>query len=352
MNVCIKGDIDCLMEKGTLEIEKLRNKKILLLGSTGMILSYMGMFLAKLNKQYELNIVLYLHGRNLEKIRRIYGSIIDRKNVFDICFDLTKEFPIDINVDYIIHGASPAGTKMFLEKPVETIISNVYGVKNSLDYARIYGSKVCFLSSTAIYGNTNKCRIAENDYGIVDPLDERACYMESKRLAEQLCYAYNKEYGIKAYIARIPYTYGPTYDLKNDVRALPKFIKSIIENRNIELFDDSVELQYTYVADIVTAILYILHNGVSGEAYNVCGTNCMNMQEILEKLLIYTDGKSCSKIILKKKDKNYYFGDKTSINLIAMDNRKLENLGWKECCPFSFGLRQTISGIYERLVSK
>lgn len=348
MSLIIYEDMQYLSEKYISIFSELENKKILLTGSSGMIMSYMAEFLVHLSHKYSLNIKLYLHGRNLVRMKQRHKDILDYDNVVLLSFDLLNPLDIDINFDYIIHGASPAGTKSFLENPVGTILPNVYGIKNILDFAKTHNSKVCFFSSNAIYGNVDKKTISENDYGIVDPLSDRACYIESKKLAEQLCIAYYKQYGVKTTIARIPFTYGPTYDLQTDTRALPRFIRNIIEDKDIEIFEDSTLLQYTYVADVISAVLYIILNeNAIGQAYNIATSATMDMQQII-KTLISIDKCIKSKLILKEDKDNYYFKKDKNINLSMIDNKKLKMLGWKEHYNFESGLRRPFLGIQEK----
>ena len=209
----IYEDMEYLAEKHLTCFSQLENKRILITGSTGMIMSYMSEFLVRLNKKYKLNMIIYLQGRNKEKLYKKHRAICLEENVFLVDFDILNKIPDDISFDYIVHGASPAATKYFLEQPVDTILPNVNGLMNMLNYAKNVnsgGTKVVFCSSNVIYGKVNSAAITENDYGIIDILGERSCYVESKRMGEQLCVAYHRQYGIFANIVRVPYTYGPT----------------------------------------------------------------------------------------------------------------------------------------------
>lgn len=351
MNKVIYKDMEKICEKHINCFSQLKDKSILLIGSTGNILSYMSEFLVALNLKYELGIKLYLHGRNLKNLKEKHSNILDKKDVFLINFDLIKEIPKKIHFDYIIHGASPAATKFFLETPVDTILPNVYGMKNVLDYAREnISTKVIFLSSVAIYGNVGVHEIRENDYGYINPLLERSSYSESKRLTEQLCVAYHRQYNVNVNIARIPYTYGLMYDLKNDNRALPRFIKQILKNKDIDVFEDEALLQYTYVADVVSGLIYILLNGkpLPDGVYNISAKEQVNMYDMLKIMIEAIDTKS--KIILKKDD--YYFKNNKEINFSKINSDKLKSLGWKQMYDINTGLRQMMLGINENIKEK
>ena len=344
----IYEDMEYLAEKHLTCFSQLENKRILITGSTGMIMSYMSEFLVRLNKKYKLNMIIYLQGRNKEKLYKKHRAICLEENVFLVDFDILNKIPDDISFDYIVHGASPAATKYFLEQPVDTILPNVNGLMNMLNYAKNVnsgGTKVVFCSSNVIYGKVNSAAITENDYGIIDILGERSCYVESKRMGEQLCVAYHRQYGIFANIVRVPYTYGPTYDLEIDQRAIPRFMQCLLDNKDVEMFQDNTVIQYTYVGDVICGILYALLYGKPGSqgAYNICSENNINMYEFVD--LMRKNCLNTSKIIIK--EENYFIKNK-ELNFTTIDNEKLKKLGWKEEYDYSLGIKQMMNGISER----
>ncbi len=346
----INQDMKHIIREGVLDPELLRNKRFLLLGSTGMILSYAARFLAEMNEEYSLNMRIVLQGRSIERLRMRHNTIKEKPGISFEVFDISTGIPDKIFVDYVIHGASPANGVFFLEKPVDTISPNVRGAISVLEYAKDKGVQVLYMSSTAIYGDVRSLGIqyiSEHDYGIVNPLESRASYYESKRLGEQLCNAYNRQYGVEVCIARIPYTYGPCYDLSEDSRIFPRCIKKIITGKDIELFHEDKLLQYTYVGDVVSALLICLLRGESGEAYNVCRMDGMSMENMVMTMASFMPENARSKVIVKENDDSYYFKNKKTVNLQWMSNLKLESLGWKSCFSFNYGLRQTIQGIKE-----
>lgn len=340
INKIIFEDMEKISENHANILMKLKNKSLLLIGSTGTILSYMAEFLCALNKKHDLNLQIYLHGRNINKLKIRHKNILENENVFLLEFDLLKDFPINKKFDYIIHGASPAATKYFMEMPVDTILANVIGMNNVLKYISKFGGKALFLSSNAIYGKSDKKIITEDTYGLVDPLGNRSCYVEAKRLTEQLCAAYVKQYKVNACIARVPFTYAPNYNLVEDTRALPRFIKKIINNENIEMFKDDAKIQYTYVGDVINGFIYILLKGMNlpEGVYNVCSSDCMKMENMVKIMLDIVESKS--KLIVKNED--YYFKNNKEIDFTFVDNKKLKSLGWKEEFDFFSGLTQTV----------
>ena len=127
--------------------------------------------------------------------------------------------------------------------------------------------------------------IAEGDFGREDPLAPRACYGESKRLAETLCQAYHTQYGVDARIARISHCYGPGMRL-DDGRAISDLLADVLHNRDIQLDSDgSASRPFCYVSDTVLGLFHILFRGEAGHAYNVGETQETSILELAEKLI-------------------------------------------------------------------
>ena len=163
-------------------------------------------------------------------------------------------------------------SKAFVQKPVETIETTIWGTNNLLKFAQETGIKgMVYLSSLEVYGTTdfNLPEISEESYGYIEPLDPRSSYSEGKRMAECLCSAYFHEYGLPVKIVRLTQTFGPGVDY-NDNRVFAQFARSIIEKRDIILHTKGETVRdYCYSRDAIAAIFTVLIKGEEGEAYNV-----------------------------------------------------------------------------------
>ena len=157
-----------------------------------------------------------------------------------------------------------------MESPVETIATIVDGTRNVLELARTARlGKVVFLSTMEVYGAPTSDPVAEGDFGVLDPAAVRSSYPEAKRLAENLCAAYAKEFGVDVTIARLTQTFGPGV-VRGDTRVFAQFAEAVLEKRDIVLHTEGRTARcYCYIDDAVSAILTLAAKGAPGEAYNV-----------------------------------------------------------------------------------
>ena len=191
---------------------------------------------------------------------------------------LIGSFPIpdEEEYDFIIHLASNADPRSYALYPAETIITNMTGTLNVLNYARRHpGCRVLFTSTFEVYGEIpDRTSLSEEDYGLIDYNQIRSGYPESKRTAELLVRSFVEEYGADAVIARLSSIYGPTMT-KGDNKAAAQFIRRAAAGQDIVLKSKGNQRRsYCYVADACAGILTALRRGKAGEAYNVCNPAC------------------------------------------------------------------------------
>ena len=199
-------------------------------------------------------------------------SMLDREEKFhfieyDITNDLeilVKEKKLPEQIDEIYHLACIASPSIYKKYSIETLNTNFIGTMNVLKLALKTGSKVLFTSSSEVYGNSLVHPQPETYYGNVNPMGERGCYDEGKRIGETLMYEYRKKHGIDTKVVRIFNTYGPYMDL-NDGRVIPNFIKNIIENKPLIIYGDGNQTRsFCYCTDIINGIRAMMRSNESG----------------------------------------------------------------------------------------
>jgi nucleoside-diphosphate-sugar epimerase len=186
--------------------------------------------------------------------------------------------PADMgDFQFIIHAASIASPMYYRRYPIETMDSNINGLRNLLDYSLAQKEKgtpvegFLFYSSSEIYGDPLPEHIpTPEDYrGNVSCTGPRACYDESKRFGETLCVNFAQQHELQITMARPFNNYGPGLKI-TDGRALPDFARDVINGRDIALFSDGTPKRtFCYSSDAITGYYKVLVKGRKGEPYNI-----------------------------------------------------------------------------------
>jgi len=175
------------------------------------------------------------------------------------------------NVDIVVHMAGLASPAQYKKYPLETIDVACSLTRTLLEKCVEWKSKFVFFSSSEIYGNPSPDNIPTmEDYkGYVSCQGPRACYDESKRMGETLCYVFNKYYGIHTNIIRPFNIYGPGMG-KYDYRMIPNLMRAAVTNAELNIYGSGVQTRtFCYLDDAIEGIILVLKNGGSGETYNI-----------------------------------------------------------------------------------
>ncbi len=202
----------------------------LVTGASGLIGSCVVDVLSAANLFFHKHLEIYAMGRDAEKLNRRFGITPD---VHCVVQNVTDAISIE-GINYIIHAASNADPISYAKFPVETILTNVVGAKNVLDYCKTNKTRVLLTSTFEVYGKLDQDTYGENEYGLIDLGLLRSCYPESKRTAEMLSKSYYDEYGVDCVIARLASIYGPTMQT-NDSKAHAQFLRNALAGKRIVL---------------------------------------------------------------------------------------------------------------------
>lgn len=328
-----------------IDFTNLKNKKILITGACGLICSYLIDLLIYANEFYNQNIKIYALSRNEQKLKARFKNYSDKEYFIPIIKDVRNNLDIE-EVDYIIHGASNATPRLYIEDPVGTMNSNYLGMLNILNLAKKNNSKVLFISSGDIYGKIadNITLCTESDYGYIDILDTRASYSMSKRATETLCISYKEQYNLNVGIVRPAHIYGPTFT-NTDNRAVSDFLRNVTNNEDIIMKSNGSSVRsYCYVGDTVVGILKVLLSGENGKAYNISNENNIISIKELAEIIAKKAGKKLI-IQLPKDEINKKIDNNVKIIKFSSDN--LKKLGWECLNDIETGIEKSINIIQE-----
>ena len=324
------------------------NKTVFVSGAYGMLASYIVFMLSFLYREKGINVKVIAQGRSENKAINRFSDVWNDNNFVYCSKDIVKDILLDIEADYFIHAAGLTDPRVYSVYPVEVIEPNTIGTYNLLSLAKKrHANGFLFFSSGDVYGKVDESiGIDETTIGRVDPIDEHACYGESKRLGESLCAAFYREYGIRTCSARIAHTYGPTMDIIHDSRVFSSFMKCAIEGKDIEILSDGLSKRsFCYIADAVAAFFIILLDGKGGEVYNVCNSQEFLSVRELADVVASISKKGKPKIIYAdRKDSDPYLESRDNKSNRFIE-KKLMMLGW-EC---EFDCRKGFKRVYDYL---
>lgn len=301
-------------------INQLKGKSILITGATGLLGVYLIDALMALG-----DIKIVAVGRSKLTAQSRLGEYYDNPLFHFIEQDVCQPFPDDIHVDYIIPGASNTHPLAYSQYPIETIMINVKGAEHALELACRCHATVLYMSTVEVYGNALSDELFTEDYnGKLSLSTSRSCYTESKRVSEALCQSYIAERGVDVKIVRLSRIFGPTM-LESDSKASSQFIKRALANEDIVLKSRGDQyFSYTYVADAVTAMLYVMLHGKCGEAYNISNEHCdVHLRDFAQMCAEYND----KTVVFDLPSEVEQKGFSIAMNAI-LDNSKLKALGF------------------------
>lgn len=346
-NAIIKGDLENIYGRN-LPWDRLKNSTVFITGAYGMLASYVMYLLLYLNEYHNMGIHIIAAVRSREKFVQRFGK--SAENDFVTIYTEPLEAPISVEgpVNYIIHAASLASPQYYAVCPVDVIKPNVLGTYQLLELAAKKKSKGYLLFSTGdVYGQVNQTGpICEDSLGVLDPLDIHSCYGESKRLAETMCYAYFKQYGVPTKMLRLWHTYAPTMDIENDPRVFASFMNDLIHGEDIVMKSDgTAHRAFCYVADAVAAFFAVLFFGKGGEAYNICNSSeFCSIKQLADRIISLRKDISL-KVIIKERPADDNYIENLRANLNPPSDEKLRQLGWHP----EYTVEQGFSRVYEFL---
>lgn len=337
-------DLQYIENCPSIDWEQFRNKSVLITGATGLIGSWLVNTLTHVSKKKDLHCAVYAQIRNMEKARRMLDDCDSIGFVVGNIETLKEE---DTQFDFIFHCASPTDSRMMVNQPVDVIRAALLGTMNMLEVARRDHSTFIYLSSMEVYGTPSTDeKIAENHSSNLNQMEVRSSYPESKRMCENLCVSYHKQYEVPARVVRLTQTMGPGIQY-NDRRVFAEFARCAIEGSNIVLkTKGETRRNYLYTADAASAILTVATRGEDGQAYNAANEDTYCSIYEFAQMVAHDIAEDLIKVVIEETNDIQKFGFAPTLKM-NLDTAKLRSLGWKAGYSLQDALERTIEAMKE-----
>ncbi|MDR7521394.1 MAG: SDR family oxidoreductase [Armatimonadota bacterium] len=186
------------------------------------------------------------------------AHLLDHPRFRFVHCDVSEALRIEGPLDAVLHFASPASPRDYLELPIHTLRVGAYGTHNALELARATGARFLLASTSEVYGDPLVNPQPETYWGNVNPISPRGVYDEAKRFGEAMTMAYHRYHGLDTRIVRIFNTYGPRMRA-TDGRVISNFIVQALRGEPLTVHGDGTQTRsFCYLDDMIQGILAVL----------------------------------------------------------------------------------------------
>jgi UDP-glucose 4-epimerase len=231
--------------------------------------------------------------------------------------------------DVVFHLAAAVGVRLIVEEPVRTLVTNIQGTENVLDYCNEFGKRVLIASTSEVYGDRREPEaLTEDSRRLYGPTTARRwAYAESKALDEFLALAYHQERGLDAVIVRLFNTVGPRQSGQYGM-VIPRFVSAALAGRALEIFGDGTQTRcFCHVQDTIRALSGLMESGQAGEIYNVGSTERVSINELAQRVLTLTE--SGSELVRVPYDEVYGQGIEDMLHRQPSTEKIAGAIGWQ-----------------------
>ena len=298
--------------------------KYLITGGAGFIGSYLTeSLIARGDKVVILDNLSTGSSKNLEKLKDNvefnYGDILDQNLVRQLVADS----------DHVVHLAAALGVLNIVNKPLDSLKTNLHGTELVLDACDKYKIPVLVASTSEIYGKNDKVPLSEEDDRIIGhPLKSRWSYSEAKAVDESLAYFYYLENQLPIRIVRFFNTVGPR-QVGHYGMVVPRFVDAALKNEPLSVYGSGDQIRcFCHVNDAVKALLLVMDSDKAiGEVFNIGNNQQISIMDLAKKVVETTGSTS---VIQKISYENAYPEGFEDMQRRVPDISKIKQvLGWK-----------------------
>lgn len=273
--------------------------------------------------------------KNLQSVSNIVqiieGDILDKRLLEKLVFES----------DYVVHLAAALGVFNIVNKPLQSLKTNLQGTENVLEIADKYKKPVLIASTSEVYGKNDKAPLSEEDDRVIGhPLKSRWSYSEAKAVDESLAYFYYLENKLPVRIVRLFNTVGPR-QVGNYGMVVPRFVSAALKSEPLQVYGSGKQIRcFCHVGDVVRALLIVMDSEKAvGQVFNVGNNQQISIMDLAKKVIEVTG--STSKIIKIPYSEAYPEGFEDMQRRVP-DISKIKNVfGWSP----QIGLDQIIKDV-------
>jgi dTDP-glucose 4,6-dehydratase len=271
----------------------------------------------------------------MENIEHLFG-----RDAFTFSrHDVSTHLWVPGDVDAVLHFASPASPKDYLEMPIQTLKVGSLGTHNCLGLAREKGARFLLASTSEVYGDPQVHPQVESYWGHVNPVGPRGVYDEAKRFAEAMTMAYHRYHDLEVRIVRIFNVYGTRMRLR-DGRVVSNLINPALRGEPLTIYGDGTQTRsFCFVEDEIRGFLALLDGDITGPV-NIGNPNEFTVLELADIVLEVTG--SSSEIIHEDLPIDDPTQRRPDIGLAR------EHLGWEPTIDLREGLARTAAWFAEQ----
>ena len=272
-------------------------------------------------------------GKNevVPSVEFIQGSIFDEKLMDSL---VSK-------VDHVLHLAAAVGVFNIINKPLESLMTNIKGTEIMLELCDKYKKPILITSTSEVYGKNNTVPLnEESDRVLGSPLKSRWSYSEAKAIDESMAYFYHQEKGLEVRLIRLFNTVGPR-QVGHYGMVVPRFVSAAVSGSALSVYGSGEQIRcFCHVADAVRALLLVMDSDKAiGEVFNVGNNQQISIMDLAKKVISVTGSSSAIEMVAYEKAYPAGFED---MERRVPDISKIERvLGWKP----QIGLEQIIKDI-------
>ena len=234
--------------------------------------------------------------------------------------------------DVIVHLAAAVGVRLIIDRPLDSLITNIRGTEIVLDAAAASGAKTLVTSTSEIYGkNANGPLAEDSDRVLGSPFKSRWSYSTAKAVDEILAHAYWRDRGLPTVVVRLFNCVGPRQTGDYGM-VVPRFVRAALAGEPLTVYGDGAQRRsFCHVLDTVAGLIALLdHPDAIGEVFNVGAENELSIEELARAIIAATGSSSTIERI--PYDVAYEQGFEDMLRRVP-DISKITGLtGWRPTC--------------------